>query len=398
MQVRPTQPRRDFWVVAAAFFVIMLGSTLPTSLYVIYQERFGFSTAAVTLVFAAYALGVLTALLLFGRASDVLGRRLVLLPGLACAAVSGIVFMGADGLGWLIVGRVLSGLAAGIFTGTATATLVDLAGEEHAERATLVATLANMGGLGTGPLVAGLLADLAPAPLRLPYAFHLVLLVVVTLGIWCVGETVPSRREAFRIVLPTVPPQVRGTFVRAALAGFAGFAVLGLFTAVWPAMLRRLVGIPGATLTGVSVFALFASSAVGQLALVRPLGRAALASGCALITAGMLSFAVGLRLESVAILVFAVIVAGLGQGVGFRSALGELNAAAPVDQRAELASSFFLVVYLAISLPVIGVGWAADTWGLRGAGIGFSGAVALLSASTMAVLWRERRVGATGSS
>lgn len=139
---RVVAPRRvAFWLMAAAFSVTMLGTTLPTPLYVLYQEKLGFSALMITVIFAVYAAGVLAALLLFGRASDALGRRRVLLPGLACAALSAVAFLLAQGLPLLFVGRVLSGLSAGIFTGTATATLVDLAGEGQASRATLVATV-----------------------------------------------------------------------------------------------------------------------------------------------------------------------------------------------------------------------------------------------------------------
>ncbi len=85
-----------------------------------------------TVIFAVYAGGVIAALLLFGNLSDSIGRRRALLPGLALSAASAVIFLLADGLPLLLVGRVLSGLSAGIFTGTATATLVDLgAGRER---------------------------------------------------------------------------------------------------------------------------------------------------------------------------------------------------------------------------------------------------------------------------
>jgi MFS family permease len=134
--------------VAFALAVAMLGTTLPTPLYDLYRQRFGFSELMITVIFATYAAGVIASLLLFGRLSDQIGRRRMLLPGLALAALSAVAFLIADGLALLIVGRVLSGLSAGIFTGTATATLVDLAAPERRARATLVATIANMGGLG----------------------------------------------------------------------------------------------------------------------------------------------------------------------------------------------------------------------------------------------------------
>src|SRR5205807_3342401 len=136
------------------------------------------------------------------------------------------------------IGGVLSGLSAGVFTGTATATLVDLAPPERLGRSTLVATAANMLGLGCGPLLAGLLVQYASAPLRLPFWVDLALLVPAVLALVAMPEPVSAgpnprlRPQALR-----VPAQVRSIFIRAALAGFAGFAVLGLFTAVSPAFM-----------------------------------------------------------------------------------------------------------------------------------------------------------------
>src|SRR5581483_5271831 len=113
--------------VAYAFTVTMLGTTLPTPLYPIYQSHIHFSALIVTVVFATYGIGVLASLLLLGPLSDQVGRRRILLPGLVLAAVSSIVFLVAHDLPLLFVGRALSGLSAGVFTGTATAALLDLA-------------------------------------------------------------------------------------------------------------------------------------------------------------------------------------------------------------------------------------------------------------------------------
>src|SRR4051794_35306973 len=162
---------------AFALAIAMLGTTLPTPLYGLYREKFGFSELMITVIFATYAAGVIASLLLFGRLSDQVGRRRMLLPALALAGLSALAFLLADGLPLLLVGRILSGLTAGIFTGTATATLVDLAAPERRTRATLLATIANMGGLGCGPLLAGVLSQWAGSPLRLPFWVYLALLV-----------------------------------------------------------------------------------------------------------------------------------------------------------------------------------------------------------------------------
>ena len=72
-------PRRvAFWLLASVFTATMLGTTLPTPLYVIYQAQWHFSAAIVTVTFAVYAAAVLATLLLAGRSSDEAGRKPVL--------------------------------------------------------------------------------------------------------------------------------------------------------------------------------------------------------------------------------------------------------------------------------------------------------------------------------
>jgi MFS family permease len=100
--------------VAAMIGVLFAGSTVVTPLYVIYKQQFGFSQVSLTLIYAAYVVGNLTALLLFGRLSDQVGRRPIAVVAIGLAIVSSIVFLSADGIASLYVGRILSGLAIGI--------------------------------------------------------------------------------------------------------------------------------------------------------------------------------------------------------------------------------------------------------------------------------------------
>jgi len=368
----------------------MLGTTLPTPLYVLYRQRFGFSELMVTVIFATYALGVIAALLLFGRLSDQIGRRRALLPGLALSGLSAVAFLGARGVGLLLAGRALSGLSAGIFTGTATATLVDLAAPERRGRATLVATMVNMGGLGCGPLLAGLLSTYAGAPLRLTFWVDLALLVPAVVGVWAMPEPVAARGGArLSLQRPRVPEQARATFVRAALAAFAGFAVLGLFTAVAPAFLGQVLGIGSRATVGLVVFSVFAASTAGQLALGRVARRLALPVGCRGLIAGMGLLALGLAASSLALLALGGILAGFGQGLSFRAGLATVNDRSPPERRAEVASSFFVVAYVAISIPVVGEGMLAQAAGLRTAGLIFAAVVAALSALVLALLVRR---------
>ena len=105
----------------------------------------------------------------------------------------------------MLLGRFLSGLSAGIFTGTATATLVDLAPGGDRDRASLVATVVNMGGLGLGPPLAGAFAEFLPDPIRLVFVAHLALLAVAALGLRSIAEpTDATGRFAIR------PQSLRG--------------------------------------------------------------------------------------------------------------------------------------------------------------------------------------------
>ncbi len=117
---------------------------------------------------------------------------------------------------------------------------------------------------------------------------------------------------------------------------------------------------------------------------------AALPAGCAGLIVGMGVLAAGLAASSLALLILGAVIAGTGQGLSFRSGLAAVNQASPPAQRAEIASSFFVVAYVAISLPVIGEGVLAQSAGLKTAGLVFAGAVAALAAVVLLLLARSR--------
>lgn len=382
-----------FTLVAYAFVVVMLGTTLPTPLYPIYQRELGLSPLTITVVFSMYAFGVMSGLILFGRLSDQVGRRPMLLVGIGLSAASALCFLFEGGLAALLVGRYLSGLSSGIYTGTATATLVDLVPDRAKSRATLIATAANMGGLGLGPPFAGVLAQWLPRPLRLCFIIDLGLLALAVLAILSIPEPIASRvRPGLRIRRPRVPPEVRSVFAPAATAGFAGFSVLGLYSGISPAFLSTVLGHKSHALAGLVVFLVFGSSLVGQTLMDRVGEARALPGGCGLMVAGMALLAVGLRAEVLALLIVGGVIAGVGQGLSFRAGLGAVNRASPLERRGEVASSFFVTLYIAISIPIIGLGVLARQVGLRTAGLTFTAVVALIAMSAVAILVRSRSV------
>ncbi len=194
---RPHSARRygvGFWTIAAVFVTAMAFSTVPTPLYPIYQAHDGFSTFTVTVVFAVYAVGVLTSLLFAGHVSDWVGRKKIMTSALALELLAAALFLAAPSLPVLIVARLVTGLGVGMLTATATAHLQELHSAHRPGASTrrfeIVSTAANIGGLGLGPLVAGALAQYLDAPLRLPYAVFAVLLLLGVVAIALTPETV----------------------------------------------------------------------------------------------------------------------------------------------------------------------------------------------------------------
>lgn len=375
----------------------MVGTTLPTPLYGLYQDKFGFSELTVTVVYAVYALGVIGVLLLAGNASDVVGRRPALLVGLGCALASATCFLCATGLGWLYAGRLFSGLSAGLFTGAATAYVMEMAPIGGTARATFVATAANMGGLGCGPLLAGVLAQYAPWPLQLPFIVHIVLVAGSAAILLRLPETVRERRPltAARPQRSGLPQQVRAVFVPAALASFVGFALFGVFTSVSPAFLSQSLGVDNHALTGLIVALAFFASTAGQLAVSRAGARWSLPLGCAGLLAGLALLAAALHWDLLALVVLSALVGGTGQGLTFRRALTAVAEASPADRRASVISTLFVVAYTGISVPVIGVGLLTGPLGLEGAGLVFIACMAVLASSAGLYLLRRSQPATT---
>src|SRR4051794_11116910 len=255
---RPTSLRTRFGFVllAYAFVAIMTGPPLPTPLYALYSEHMHFAVLTTTVIFSTYAVGVLGALLVFGRWSDAMGRRPVLLAGAAFALASAAVFLIADSVPLLLLGRLLSGLSAGIFTGTATAAIVEAAPDGQRDIATSIATVANIGGLGIGPVLAGPLAPYAPPPPQLPFITHIALVILAVGAVLLAPET-SGRTGRIGFQRLSVPAEMRPVFVTAATAAFAGFAVTGLFMAVAPSFVKSVMGVGNHAVAGVIAGSLF---------------------------------------------------------------------------------------------------------------------------------------------
>lgn len=370
-----------------AFMIVMMGTTLPTPLYPLYSNVFQLSPLMITVIYAVYAVGVIGGLLVFGQLSDRIGRRYVLIPGIILSIISAIVFLFASNVGLLLLGRVVSGLSAGLFTSTATTTIVNLAPDDKKNQASTIASSVNMLGLGFGPLLCGVLAQYLPYALHLVFIVDIVLLIPAFIGIWLMPEPIKDK-QSFRIKVQklSVPSNIRGTFIYAVIPVFVGFSMLGLFTAISPNFLGDILDIHNRAIIGLTVFLVFCASTVGQLLFKQKSDYNVLMLGSATLIVGVILVGISLLLSSYVLLLIGAIVSGLGQAFSFRAGLSTINSVSPQYKQAEITSTFFTIAYIAISIPVVGVGLLQLGLSIQGAGIVFSIIVVLLAIISLVLL------------
>jgi MFS family permease len=389
----PAAPRQvAFWLLALVLTVTMLGTTLPTPLYVIYQSRWHFSAAVVTVTFAVYAAAVIATLLLAGRSSDQAGRRPVMAAALGASALSTVVFILAPDVGALIAARIVSGLSAGLMTGTATATLTELIPATARRRASLVATAANMAGLGLGPLIAGLFAQYAPHPTTLVFEVYLAVLAAAALVLLLVPETVPVRtRPALRFAGLGIPEQGRGEFIAAGLAGFAAFALLGLFSSLVPGFIAGQLHQGSHAVQGAIVFLLLAVGSITQVALSRFSSQRVVLAGLSLFLGALALIVAALASSGMTLFLVGTVAGGVAVGAIFLGSLATANRLAPAERRGHVISAFFVACYAGLIIPVVGVGVLSEFTGTFPAVLTFAILLAVLCLFSISRLARVAR-------
>ncbi|HST80427.1 MAG TPA: MFS transporter [Kineosporiaceae bacterium] len=385
----------SFWVLALVFAIAMAFSTIPTPLYASYQQRDGFSTFMITVVFAAYSIGVIGSLFLAGHISDWFGRRPLLLAALVTESAAALIFVAWTALPGLILARVVTGIGVGLVTATATAQMGELnsiarpnTGRTRAERA---AVAANMGGLALGPLIAGLLAQFVVHPLVVPYLLFLVLLIIAVIAVLVVPETVEltNPRPSYRPQRVSVPAQGRPLYYTMAIAAFASFSILGLFTSVAPGFIAGTLEHSSPLLAGTVTFLVFGSAAVAQIAASGLPAARQVKLGLALMAVGILIVTTAVWWPTLALFIVGGVIAGSGVGVLFKGALATAAGLALPQARGETLAGVFLAAYAGLVVPVLGIGLATLEFPLRSVLLGFAAGVLLVIAAVSTKIRRS---------
>jgi predicted MFS family arabinose efflux permease len=350
--------RAPSYAAALVLTLMFMGATLPSPLYVIYRDELHFSQITLTLIYAVYFAGAMATAFFLGRISDQIGRRVAIFAAIAVSIGASLVFIFADSLEMLFVGRLLSGLALPLASGAGTAWIVELC-EDRCTAASLSAG-AILAGLGLGALISGTLAEYSTEPLVFPFIALVSLALAAAMIVWLLPETVkhPVRRWSEIALRPRigVPRSIIGAFIAPAVTVFASFALLGFYSALAPSLLQRSLQLDSHAIGGAVIFELYAVATL-VLALTHWLGaRAAMLWGLALLIPALALLVVGFQSHSLPLLLTGAALGGGAAALGYRGSLQIVNQIAPENRRAELVSTYLMFCYAGVSLPVVGIG------------------------------------------
>jgi len=385
---RTASPWLAAWPVTAVFVL----SNAPTPLYVVWQHRLSFSAGTLTVIFAAYIAGLLAALLVAGRASDRLGRKPVVLPGILLALLACALFATATSVLALAIARLLAGIAVGITVSAGMAAVVDIGKRERARTATLAASTAMVFGAGLGPLLAGALSETLPWPTVTIFVLTAVLLlsaaiVVVRLPL----QRPPARGTGGWVRVPAVPRAQR-MHVALGIAVFApGITSTSFVLSLGPALLTDVLGAGNRMLVGATAFVMFGTATAVQFAARRLGVRAILLSGAAAALACMAALLVAVHARWVPAIVVMAVLAGTAQGLGQLGGLTMISTHVPDGRRAEANALLNFGGYIPAALLPVGTGYLSDALGLATGATVFAVVLAAAALTASIFVWRHAR-------
>jgi hypothetical protein len=358
--------RSGFWAVAFALLIVMASATLPSPLYGLYRARDHLSALTVTVIYAVFAAGTIAALLSVPSIAARAGRRGAMLGAVTTMMAAAGLLAAWKALAGLLIGRLITGVAVGLAAGTAITYLIELRVRANPSaspiRARNIGTAVSVGGLGVGPLIAGVLAEWVKYPLTLPYLVFVALGAIALIGLATTPETgapAPAARPAGQ---PSGSSRATNVLVPGAAATLAAFSANGLFAGLSGLFLATTLHHPSHALSGATLCLVFSSGVASQLATnglqgsrVFVLGTISMLVGLALLVA-----AVRLSTPSLALFLVGGALIGAGAGAVFKGTTGlVLDATAP-ENRLAMTSDLLVALYVGLSIPVIGAGVALD--------------------------------------
>ncbi len=375
------------WYLSMLLMTFLGVSAVPTPMYPLYQQAWHFSAATLTLIFAIYPFTLLVTLLIFGSISDYIGRKPVIFTALVLEILSMTIFINAEGVNGLLAARIMQGIATGLATSVLAAALFD---SDH-QKGPLANSISPLIGLAVGGLTSSILVEYAPMPLHLTYWGTAGLLVIQALMLFALPETAKRQPGVLKSLHPriAVPVGARQAMLEIAPTNIAVWALGGFTLSLAPSLIAASTGSTSALNGGivVAVLALAGTASVLTLRTINParvllLGTTTQACGVAIILTAINSGQLWLFF-------LGYLIAGAGFGAGFLGSIRTLMPRAEPHQRAALMAAFYVMSYLAFSIPALLAGTMVRKVGLITAANGYS--IVLIALAALALVGQIRR-------
>ena len=384
--------------ICFAMIVGVMGTALASPLYPLYQNAWLLSTGEITVLYVGYMAAALSSLLFLGRISDQRGYVIALRAGLIIVTL-GIFFSAVSwSFGSFLLSRIVIGLASSLIVTSASIGLTRLNKSSDLGRAAATTSLLIAFGFGLGPVLGGLIAQWAAIPLRTSYVPSVVMGIVAIYTLFSMPADQPlgantTKTTAFwRPSLHIPAADKRTPFLLGAFTAFTAFAMFSLFASLAPSFMSRMVPWDGPAVSGLSIgFILFMSAGFQLLVRQWPLKRTMILGLCTFVASNGL-LALNLKYSSSGLFISSVVLLALGHGLCLISGMGIVNRIALPAQRAATTSSYLIIAYCGAILPILGIGYLADYFGMVVALNSFCASLAALCLCLALLTWRRLKI------
>jgi hypothetical protein len=193
-----------------------------------------------------------------------------------------------------------------------------------------------------------------------------------------------------------VPRQARATFVLALPCLIAVWMISGFYLSLGPLLAAQVLRSPDLLWGGLVIFLLAGTGAAASVVFRGLSGPAAMLAGCLALIAGAAVTFTAIEATSAAAFLAGTTVAGVGFGTAMLGAFRTISALAAPGQRAGLVAAYFIVSYLAFSIPVVVAGLATTHVGLHRTALVYCAAIAALAAlAAVSLVFRRRSAPAS---
>lgn len=226
--------RTQYLVIFLTILLSTIGFGVCIPVLPLYAEKFGASEFVNGLLTGVFALVMFFSSPLWGKLSDRVGRRPVLIFSVLGSAAGYFIMGWAGSLTWLFVARIIDGASGGNIA-TAQAYIADISTPEARSKAMGMIGAAFGLGFIIGPAIGGIMAKWSP---HAPFYFVGVLCLINALLVYTsLPESLPhDRRTAHQAELPLrelLNHTDSGIFVRVAVSYLVCLAAFSIMTAVF---------------------------------------------------------------------------------------------------------------------------------------------------------------------